>query len=132
MTAAGVLLSLCYVVAAILFMLCLRGLSGPQTARRGLVLGEVGMLVAVVGTLLQRGIVTYEWILVGLFLGSTIGVAISATIPMTKMPERIALSHSFGGLGDGAGGHRGVRARGPAAVDVQDGRARPRRRSWAC
>src|SRR5580700_9283562 len=82
-------------------MLCLRGLSGPQTARRGVVLGEVGMLIAVVGTLLQREIVTYEWILVGLFLGTTIGVAISATIPMTKMPERIALSHSFGGLATG-------------------------------
>ena len=101
MTATAVLLSLCYVVAAVLFILCLRGLSGPQTARRGLVLGEVGMLIAVVGTLLHREIVTYEWILAGLLIGSTIGIAISATIPMTKMPERIALSHSFGGLATG-------------------------------
>jgi NAD(P) transhydrogenase subunit beta len=96
--AALVLLSLCYVVAAVLFILCLRGLSGPQSARRGLVLGEVGMFIAVVGTLLHKEIVTYEWIVVGLLAGSTIGVAISAWIPMTKMPERIAFSHAFGGL----------------------------------
>ncbi|HEY3815781.1 MAG TPA: NAD(P)(+) transhydrogenase (Re/Si-specific) subunit beta [Polyangiaceae bacterium] len=101
MTPTAVLLSLSYLVAAVLFILCLRGLSNPQTARRGLLLGEVGMLIAVVGTLLHREIVSYEWILAGLLLGSTIGVAISATIPMTKMPERIALSHSFGGLATG-------------------------------
>jgi NAD(P) transhydrogenase subunit beta len=101
MSATHVVLSLCYITAAALFILCLRGLSGPESARRGLVLGEVGMLIAVVGTLLQREIVTYEWILGGLVLGSGIGVAISATIPMTKMPERIALSHSFGGLATG-------------------------------
>ncbi|MDP9035320.1 MAG: NAD(P)(+) transhydrogenase (Re/Si-specific) subunit beta [Myxococcota bacterium] len=98
MTPTAVVLSLSYLVAAILFILCLRGLSGPQTARRGLVLGEVGMLLAVIGTLLHKDIVRYDWILAGLLLGSVIGVAISAWIPMTKMPERIALSHSFGGL----------------------------------
>jgi NAD(P) transhydrogenase subunit beta len=101
MTPTAILIGLSYLVAAVLFILCLRGLSGPQTARRGLVLGEVGMLLAVVATLLHREIVTYEWIVVGLLVGSTIGIAISATIPMTKMPERIALSHSFGGLATG-------------------------------
>ena len=98
MTPAAVLLSLCYLLSAVLFILCLRGLSGPESARRGLVLGELGMLIAVVGTLLHKDIVRYDWILAGLVIGSTIGVAISAWIPMTKMPERIALSHSFGGL----------------------------------
>ncbi len=92
------ILSLCYLVSAVLFILCLRGLSSPEGARRGLVLGEVGMFIAVVGTLLHKDIVRYEWILAGIVLGSGIGVAISAWIPMTKMPERIALSHSFGGL----------------------------------
>jgi NAD(P) transhydrogenase subunit beta len=100
-TATDIVLSLSYIAAAVLFILCLRGLSGPQTARRGLFLGELGMLIAVVATLLQREIVTYEWILGGLLIGSTIGVAISAKIPMTQMPERIALSHSFGGLATG-------------------------------
>jgi H+-translocating NAD(P) transhydrogenase subunit beta len=91
-------LGLCYLLAAVLFILCLRGLSSPEGARRGLVLGEIGMFIAVVGTLLHKNIVTYEWILAGMAVGSAIGVAISAKIPMTKMPERIALSHSFGGL----------------------------------
>ena len=91
-------LSLCYLLAAVLFIFCLRGLSSPEGARRGIILGEVGMFIAVVATLLHKNIVTYEWILAGMVVGSTIGVAISATIPMTKMPERIALSHSFGGL----------------------------------
>jgi NAD(P) transhydrogenase subunit beta len=56
------------------------------------------MLIAVVGTLLHRDIIRYDWIVAGLVVGSGIGVAISAWIPMTKMPERIALSHSFGGF----------------------------------
>ena len=98
MTPSDIFLNLCYLAAAVLFILCLRGLSGPHSARRGLVLGEVGMLIAVVGTLLHREIVSYEWIVVGLLMGTTIGVAISAWIPMTKMPERIAFSHAFGGL----------------------------------
>jgi H+-translocating NAD(P) transhydrogenase subunit beta len=97
-TPTAVILALCYLVASALFILCLRGLSGPQTARRGLLLGELGMLIAVVGTLLHKDIIRYDWILGGLVLGSGIGVAISAWIPMTKMPERIAMSHAFGGL----------------------------------
>jgi NAD(P) transhydrogenase subunit beta len=100
-SASAVVLNLSYLAAAVLFILCLRGLSGPRTARRGLMLGEFGMLVAVVATLLHQDIIRYEWILAGILLGSTIGVAISAWIPMTKMPERIALSHSFGGLATG-------------------------------
>ena len=98
MSPRAIILSLCYLVASALFIMCLRGLSGPQTARRGLVLGELGMLIAVVGTLLHQDILRYDWILGGLVLGSGIGVAISAWIPMTKMPERIAMSHAFGGL----------------------------------
>jgi NAD(P) transhydrogenase subunit beta len=97
-TPSAVLLNLFYVTAAVLFILCLRGLSGPQSARRGLVLGEIGMLIAVVGTLLHKDIVRYDWILGGMVLGGGIGIAISAWIPMTKMPERIAFSHAFGGL----------------------------------
>ena len=98
MSNTELVLSLCYLVAAVLFILCLRGLSSPEGARRGLFLGEIGMFIAVVGTLLHRDIITYQWILAGIVVGSGIGVAISAKIPMTKMPERIALSHSFGGL----------------------------------
>jgi H+-translocating NAD(P) transhydrogenase subunit beta len=92
------LVNLTYLVSSVLFIMCLRGLSSPESARRGILLGEIGMLIAVVATLLQKEIIDYQWIIAGLILGGTIGVAISARIPMTKMPERIALSHSFGGL----------------------------------
>ncbi len=85
-------------IASVLFLLGLRGLSHSETARRGLNLAALGMLLAVVGTLLSKRIVTYEWIVGGLVVGTVIGVPMGRWIPMTKMPERIALSHAFGGL----------------------------------
>jgi NAD(P) transhydrogenase subunit beta len=85
-------------LASLLFILGLRGLTNPETARRGMMMAAVGMLVAVVGTLLDRRIVSYEWIAGGLVLGTLIGIPMGLWIPMTKMPERIALSHAFGGL----------------------------------
>jgi NAD(P) transhydrogenase subunit beta len=94
----GPLISLAYLVASILFILCLRGLSSPEQGRRGVFLGELGMLIAVLATLVKAEIISYEWIVAGLLLGSLIGTSISLKIPMTKMPERIAFSHAFGGL----------------------------------
>jgi NAD(P) transhydrogenase subunit beta len=87
-----------YVAASVLFIVGLRGLASPESARRGMVFAEIGMLFAIVGTLLHRDIVSYEWIIAGFILGSGIGTAMGLLIPMTKMPERIALSHAFGGL----------------------------------
>jgi NAD(P) transhydrogenase subunit beta len=87
-----------YLLASILFILGLRGLSHPETARRGMHLAEFGMAMAVIGTLLQREIISYEWIIAGLLLGSTIGLAMGIWVPMTAMPQRTALSHAFGAL----------------------------------
>jgi NAD(P) transhydrogenase subunit beta len=87
-----------YLAASALFILGLRGLGDAQTARRGMQLAELGMLLAVIGTLMHFEIVEYQWIVGGLLIGSAIGTAMALWIPMTKMPERIALSHSFGGL----------------------------------
>jgi NAD(P) transhydrogenase subunit beta len=92
------LLSAAYLAAAILFILGLRGLNSPETARRGLLLAEIGMLLAVVGTLLHGEIIQFQWILVGLVVGSTIGALMAIFMPMTAMPQRIAISHSFGAL----------------------------------
>ena len=92
------LISLAYLVSSVLFILCLRGLSSPEQGRRGVFLGELGMLIAVLATLVKKEVVSYEWIVAGLLLGSIIGTSISLKIPMTKMPERIAFSHAFGGL----------------------------------
>ena len=101
MTAAelrGPVLAVAYLVASLLFVLGLRGLTSPATARRGTTMAVIGMIIAVVGTLLRPEIVRFEWILTGLILGTLVGIPMGMWIPMTKMPERIALSHSFGGL----------------------------------
>jgi NAD(P) transhydrogenase subunit beta len=87
---------LSYFAAAVLFILGLKLLSNPRTARRGMFLAEFGMLAAIVGTLLHNEVVTYQWILVGLFLGTAAGVFIAWWTPMTAMPQRTALSHAFG------------------------------------
>jgi len=92
------LIHVAYFVASLLFLLGLRGLTHPDSARRGTIFAAVGMLIAVVGTLLDQRIVSYELIGVGLVVGTIVGIPMGLKIPMTKMPERIALSHSFGGL----------------------------------
>ena len=92
------IINLAYLASSVLFILCLRGLSSPEKGKRGIFLGELGMLIAVVATLAKTEIVRYEYIVAGILIGSTIGIAISARLPMTKMPERIAFSHAFGGL----------------------------------
>jgi NAD(P) transhydrogenase subunit beta len=84
-----------YLAASILFILGLKGMSHPETARRGMHLAEFGMLMAVVGTLLHQGL-SYEWIIAGLLIGSTIGAMMAIWVPMTAMPQRTALSHAFG------------------------------------
>jgi proton-translocating NAD(P)+ transhydrogenase subunit beta len=85
-------------VASTLFILGLRGLSHADSARHGMRMAAVGMLIAVVGTLLHERIVDFKWIIGGLVVGTVIGIPMGQWIPMTKMPERIALSHAFGGL----------------------------------
>jgi len=91
-------IQLAYLVAGVLFVLALKWLSSPPTARRGVLAGEVGFVIAVVATLLRTEVVTYQWILVGLFIGSAIGIPLGLFVPMTAMPQRIALSHAFGAL----------------------------------
>src|SRR5215218_4167739 len=87
-----------YLLASILFILGLKGMSHPETAKRGMHLAEFGMLMAVIGTLLHHEIVTYVWIISGLLIGSLIGLAMGLWVPMTAMPQRTALSHAFGAL----------------------------------
>src|SRR6185436_7148071 len=85
-----------YLVSGVLFILGLRMLGSPETARRGMMLAEIGMVLAVVGTLLDREIITFEWILVGAVVGTGLGAVIAIWTPMTAMPQRTALSHAFG------------------------------------
>lgn len=94
----GLPIELTYLAASILFILGLKGLSNPETARRGMIYAEIGMFLAIVGTLRHKDIISYEWIIAGLIIGSLIGGAISIWVPMTAMPQRTALSHAFGAL----------------------------------
>ena len=86
-----------YLAAAALFILSLKWLSSPTTARRGVWAGELGMLLAVGGTLLHHGIVDFRGIAIGLVLGSIIGVPLGL-VQMTAVPQRTALSHACGAL----------------------------------
>ena len=87
-----------YLIASVLFVMGLRGMSHPESARRGMFSAALGMLAAIIGTLLVKEIVSYEWIFAGLVVGSLIGSAMSIWMPMTAMPQRTALSHAFGAL----------------------------------
>jgi NAD(P) transhydrogenase subunit beta len=87
-----------YIFAAALFVLSLKWLSHPRTARRGVRAGEIGMAVAVIGTLLMYDVVNYTWVLVGMVIGSFIGAPMAIWMPMTAVPQRTALSHAFGAL----------------------------------
>src|SRR5919205_2096042 len=85
-----------YLLASISFILGLKGMSHPETAKRGMHLAEFGMLMAIIGTLIHLEIVTYTWIIAGLAIGSVVGLAMGLWVPMTAMPQRTALSHAFG------------------------------------
>jgi NAD(P) transhydrogenase subunit beta len=86
-----------YIIAAGCFILALKWLSRPSTARRGVTIGEIGMAIAILGALITKGM-TYNWIIVGLVLGAIIGLPLAIFMPMKDVPQRTALSHSFGGL----------------------------------
>jgi NAD(P) transhydrogenase subunit beta len=93
-----ILIQLAYLLAAFLFISALRALSRPDSARRGMQSGAFGMAVALVATLFEARIVSYEWILVGAAIGAVAGYPLGMWVPMTAMPQRIALSHAFGAL----------------------------------
>jgi NAD(P) transhydrogenase subunit beta len=93
-----ILIQLAYLFAAFLFITALRALGRPDSARRGMQLATFGMAVAVIATLFQARIVSYEWIVVGAAVGAIAGYPLGMWVPMTAMPQRIALSHAFGAL----------------------------------
>ena len=86
-----------YLAAAVLFILGLHSLSSPRTAPRGNVMAAVGMLIAIVATLVVKGVVDYVVILAGLVVGSAIGAVLALRIQMTAMPQMVALLNGFGG-----------------------------------
>jgi NAD(P) transhydrogenase subunit beta len=84
-----------YIAASAAFILGLRGLTKPDTARRGMQLAAMGMLLAIVGTLLNHQIISYELIIIGLVVGTAIGLPMGLLVPMTAMLSRSSVSPSF-------------------------------------
>ena len=97
MATSEILIEAAYIIATALFILSLKWLSSPTTARRGVFAGEAGMVLAIAGTLLHHGIVDYKWIAMALVLGTVIGIPLGR-VQMTAVPQRTALSHAFGAL----------------------------------
>src|SRR3981081_868674 len=97
LAASQTLIEVIYLIASALFILSLKWLSSPATARHGILAGEIGMVLAIAGTLLHHGIVDYKWVIIGLVLGSGIGIPLGM-VQMTPVPQRTALSHAFGAL----------------------------------
>ncbi len=91
------LIEVIYLIASALFILSLKWMSSPATARHGIWAGEIGMVLAIAGTLLHHGIVDWKWIIIALVLGSGIGIPLGM-VQMTAVPQRTALSHAFGAL----------------------------------
>ncbi len=92
------IINLAYIVSSILFAFGLKFLGSPVTARRGNLLSASGMLLAVVVTLLSKEIISFQWILLGIVIGSSAGVYVALRAAMTQMPEMVALLHGCGGL----------------------------------
>ncbi|WP_163937763.1 NAD(P)(+) transhydrogenase (Re/Si-specific) subunit beta [Paraferrimonas sp. SM1919] len=88
---------LSYLVAASLFILGIKGLTKPKTAVRGNQLSALGMFIAVVVTLTDQGIISFQWIIAGVLLGSVIGAVFAKKIQMTAMPQMVAMLNGFGG-----------------------------------
>jgi H+-translocating NAD(P) transhydrogenase subunit beta len=91
------LIDFAYLAAAVLFILSLKWLSSPISARRGVLAGEIGAALAVTATLFNPDVVHYKWIIVALIVGAGVGIPLGL-VHMTAVPQRTALSHAFGAL----------------------------------
>src|SRR5262245_28227495 len=89
------LTGLLYLVASICFIMALRGLSSPVSARAGNLYGMIGMLIAVITTVLQPGVLSYIWIIIALLIGGAVGTVIALRIQMTALPQLVAAFHSL-------------------------------------
>ena len=87
-----------YIVSAALFILSLKWMNSPATSRRGVFAGEIGMLLAIAGTLLAFDVHNWTWIASAFFIGTAVGIPIAYIMPMTAVPQRTALSHACGAL----------------------------------
>ena len=92
------MVNLVYILASVLFIFGLKMLGSAETAKKGNLVSAIGMLIAVVVTLLDQNIVDYTWILIGIILGTVIGATAALRVKMTAMPEMVAIFNGFGGI----------------------------------
>lgn len=92
------LFAIIYLIAGVLFIFGLKGLSHPSTARAGNYRGMAGMAIAIIATIFHPDVTDYGWMLAGLALGAAVGIPVALRVAMTSMPELVALLNSFGGL----------------------------------
>lgn len=90
-------INLAYLLATILFIIGIKGLSSPKSAPRGNQLGAFGMFIAIVATLLDQQVLSYQWIILGILIGSVIGMVWAIKVPMTGMPQMVAILNGLGG-----------------------------------
>jgi len=93
----SVFINICYLVAAVLFIYGIKGMTSPKTAVRGNKLSAIGMLIAVVAALVDNNVVSYLYIIIGLIVGAAIGAFLARRVQMTSMPEMVAALNGFGG-----------------------------------
>lgn len=91
------LIEISYLISSVFFIFGIKLLASPKTARRGNLFAAIGMFIAIVVTLFDKHILTYEWIIIGLLVGSIIGSIMALKVPMTGMPQMVGLLNGFGG-----------------------------------
>ena len=94
----NLIINLVYVISTFLFILGLKKLGSPATARNGNLLSSLGMLFAILATLISKDIISYQWIIIGLLVGTVIGIMMAKMVEMTAMPEMVAILNGFGGI----------------------------------
>ncbi len=95
---SGTFTGFAYLIASVLFILALRGLSSPETARQGNIFGIVGMVIAIATTLADTSVVSFDLIVLGIVIGGAAGTIIARKIEMTALPQLVAAFHSLVGL----------------------------------
>ncbi|MEW6193706.1 MAG: NAD(P)(+) transhydrogenase (Re/Si-specific) subunit beta [Bacteroidota bacterium] len=93
----NIIIEVSYLISSVLFIIGIKNLSSPKTARKGNLLAAIGMLIAIVITLFDQHVLTFEWIIIGFLIGSIIGALMAYKTPMTGMPQMVGLLNGFGG-----------------------------------
>ena len=92
-----IVIDIIYLISSVFFIIGIKNLSSPKTARKGNLFASIGMFLAIVITLFDKQVLTFEWIIVGVIIGSAAGTIMAMKIPMTGMPQMVGMLNGFGG-----------------------------------